>query len=91
VAKSAVLEVEVTLTVRAQVEAEGATPEELRRFVEREQEAVIGTVARASLGRRFREVGWLDESRAVFVTEVTDAEPMRDTSRPAGDQVRVVR
>jgi hypothetical protein len=40
VAKSAVLEVEVTLTVHAQLEAEDATPEELRRFVEREPEMV---------------------------------------------------
>jgi hypothetical protein len=74
VAKSAVLEVEVTLTVRAQLEADGATTAELRRFVEREQEAVAAAVAKVATGRRLREAGWLDEDRSAFVTEITDAD-----------------
>jgi NADH:ubiquinone oxidoreductase subunit E len=76
VAKSAVLEVEVTLTVRAQLEAEGATPEELRRFVEREPEMVRSAVARA-IRHTYREAGWLDEDRSVFVTDLFEVEPAK--------------
>jgi hypothetical protein len=93
VAKSAVLEVEVTLTVRAQLEADGATTAELRRFVEREQEAVAATVAKVATGRRLREAGWLDEDRSAFVTEIIEAEHAK-TEHERGmhsDVVAVVR
>lgn len=76
-AKEAALEVEVTLTVRAVVSAENASSAELTRFIEREGDAVCGAVAK-SVRSRMREVGWLDDDRSVFVTEITEAEPTRD-------------
>jgi uncharacterized Rossmann fold enzyme len=86
VAKSAVLEVEVTLTVHAQLEAEGATPEELRRFVERDPQMVREAVARA-IRPTYREAGWLDEDRSVFVADLFGAEPVASP----GDAVTVCR
>jgi NADH:ubiquinone oxidoreductase subunit E len=86
VAKSAVLEVEVMLSVHAQLEGEDATPEELRRFVEREPEKVRAAVARA-VRAAYREVGWLDEERSVFVIDLFGAEPV---AKP-GDAVTVCR
>jgi NADH:ubiquinone oxidoreductase subunit E len=92
VAKSAVLEVEVTLTVHAQLEAESATPEELRRFVERESEMVRSAVARA-IRHTYREAGWLDEDRSVFVTDLFEVEPAKTEHERGmhGDVVTVCR
>jgi hypothetical protein len=46
-ADSAVIEVEMDVCVRVKVEAEGATVEELRRFVERDPEGVRGAICSA--------------------------------------------
>lgn len=91
-AREASLEVEVVLTVRALVAAECASHEELRRFVEREQDAVRATVAaRVQRVSGSREAGWLDDDRVVLVTEITEAEPARVERDGLTDGLTVVR
>jgi hypothetical protein len=74
-ADTAVIEVALDIRVTVKLEAEVATPEELRRLVERDPEGVRAAIL-TSIGRSGceREAGWLDEDRCAFVTEVIDAE-----------------
>jgi hypothetical protein len=86
VAKSAVLEVEVTLTVRAQLEADDATTAELRRFVEREQPSRRGEGGDGpSLAR-----GGLAGRRSAFVTEIIEAEHAKTEHERGMDDVVTV-
>lgn len=75
-ARLAVVVVALDVRVTCKLEAEQAVPAELRELVRRDPESVLGAVL-ARVGRPGRgeaEAGWLDESRAAFVTEVLDAE-----------------
>lgn len=74
-AGSAVVEVSVMMEVTVKVEADGATESELVAFVQAHADEMRGAAEKAvGQSRTQPEVGWLDDDRSVFVTEVTSAE-----------------